>query len=167
MKQPVLYYHISVIHINGEWLVICELDPFLMMMVMFCFCFYFLLGLKTFLISGRKVEHDDQCGCSQTGLPVGDFAAFGLSCCPQPHTPDLIPGGALAAEPLLAHHPPDRTGVRVKVNKRCCCSSLLCSWKFKNVSFHSEKNWWISVFFPQNHMVCDYVYFRGAEDCSV
>ncbi|XP_028978155.2 adenylate cyclase type 9 isoform X2 [Esox lucius] len=42
-----------------------------------------LKGMKTYLISGRKLEHA-QCGCSQ------DF----LTPCPRPHTPDLIPGGA-------------------------------------------------------------------------
>ncbi|XP_029914317.1 adenylate cyclase type 9 isoform X2 [Myripristis murdjan] len=66
-----------------------------------------LKGLKTYLISGRKLEHDAQCGCSQ--LPVGEFAAVSLPSCPQSHTPDLIPGGAQAAESLLPHRPPDRT----------------------------------------------------------
>ncbi|XP_034441242.1 adenylate cyclase type 9 isoform X1 [Hippoglossus hippoglossus] len=70
-----------------------------------------LKGLQTYLISGRKLELDVQCGCSQVGLPGGDFAAVGLSSCPQPHTPDLIPGGAQAAELLLPHQPPDRIGV--------------------------------------------------------
>ncbi|XP_078134632.1 adenylate cyclase type 9 isoform X1 [Sander vitreus] len=67
-----------------------------------------LKGLKTYLISGRKLEHDVQCGCSQVGLPGGDFVGVSLSSCPQPRTPDLIPGGAQAAEPLLPHQPPDR-----------------------------------------------------------
>ena len=52
-----------------------------------------------------------QCGCSQLGLPGGDFVGISLASCPQPHTPDLIPGGAQAAEPLLPHQPPDRSGV--------------------------------------------------------
>ncbi|XP_022611208.1 adenylate cyclase type 9-like [Seriola dumerili] len=69
-----------------------------------------LKGLRTYLISGKKVEHDVQCGCSQVGLPGGDFVGVGLSSCPQPHTPDLIPGGAQAAEPLLPHQPSDRIG---------------------------------------------------------
>ncbi|XP_067438677.1 adenylate cyclase type 9 isoform X1 [Thunnus thynnus] len=69
-----------------------------------------LKGLKTYLISGRKWEHDVQCGCSQLGLPDGDFVGISLASCPQPHTPDLIPGGAQAAEPLLPHQPPDRSG---------------------------------------------------------
>ncbi|XP_019119526.1 adenylate cyclase type 9 isoform X2 [Larimichthys crocea] len=69
-----------------------------------------LKGLKTYLISGRKVEHDVQCGCSQVGLSGGDFVGVSLSSCPQSHTPDLIPGGAQAAEPLLAHQPLDRIG---------------------------------------------------------
>ncbi|XP_071360762.1 adenylate cyclase type 9 isoform X2 [Trachinotus anak] len=69
-----------------------------------------LKGLRTYLISGRKVEHDFQCGCSQVGLPGGDFVGVGLPPCPQPHTPDLIPGGAQAAEPLLPHQPSDRIG---------------------------------------------------------
>nr|XP_046263740.1 adenylate cyclase type 9 isoform X2 [Scatophagus argus] len=67
-----------------------------------------LKGLKTYLISGRKLEHDVQCGCSQVGLSGGDFVGVSLSSCSQPHTPDLIPGGAQAAEPLLLHQPPDR-----------------------------------------------------------
>ncbi|XP_028256570.1 adenylate cyclase type 9 [Parambassis ranga] len=70
-----------------------------------------LKGLKTYLISGRKSDHDvQQCGCSQVGLPGGDFVRVSLSSCPQPRTPDLIPGGAQAAEPLLPHQPPERTG---------------------------------------------------------
>ncbi|KAM7393906.1 hypothetical protein PAMP_020742 [Pampus punctatissimus] len=67
-------------------------------------------GLKTYLISGRKWEHDVQCGCSQLGLPAGEFVGISLAPCPQSHTPDLIPGGAQAAEPLLPHQPPDRSG---------------------------------------------------------
>nr|XP_019939511.1 PREDICTED: adenylate cyclase type 9-like [Paralichthys olivaceus] len=69
-----------------------------------------LKGLQTYLISGRKLELDVQCGFSQVGLPARDFAAVGLSSCPQSHTPDLIPGGAQAAELLLPHQPPDRIG---------------------------------------------------------
>ncbi|XP_040001329.1 adenylate cyclase type 9 [Xiphias gladius] len=69
-----------------------------------------LKGLKTYLISGRKLEHDVQCGCSQVGLPGGDFVGVGLSSCPQPRTPDLIPGGTQAADPLLPNQPPDRIG---------------------------------------------------------
>ncbi|XP_032399461.1 adenylate cyclase type 9 isoform X1 [Etheostoma spectabile] len=67
-----------------------------------------LKGLKTYLISGRKLELDVQCGYSQVGLPSGDFVGVSLSSCPQPRTPDLIPGGAQAAEPLLPHQLPDR-----------------------------------------------------------
>ncbi|CAJ1053210.1 adenylate cyclase type 9 [Xyrichtys novacula] len=63
-----------------------------------------LKGLKTYLISGRKLEHDVQCGCSQLGLSAG----VSLPSCPQPRTPDLIPGGAQAAEPLMPHQQPDR-----------------------------------------------------------
>ncbi|XP_049900153.1 adenylate cyclase type 9 isoform X4 [Epinephelus moara] len=69
-----------------------------------------LKGLKTYLISGRKLDHDMPCGCVQGGLSGGDFVSVGLSTCPQPRTPDLIPGGAQAAEPLLSHQPPDRIG---------------------------------------------------------
>ncbi|XP_074543943.1 adenylate cyclase type 9 isoform X2 [Halichoeres trimaculatus] len=65
-----------------------------------------LKGLKTYLISGRKLEHDVQCGCSQVGLSAG----VGLSSCAQPCTPDLIPGAAKASEPLLPHQQPDRVG---------------------------------------------------------
>lgn len=72
----------------------------------------FLLGLNTYLISGRKPDYDVHCGCSQMALPSGDFEGVGLSSCPQSRTPDLIPGGAQAGEPLLSHQPPDRTGVR-------------------------------------------------------
>lgn len=66
-----------------------------------------LKGLKTYLISVRKVEHGVQCGCSQVGLASGDFA--GLSR-PQCHTPDIISGGAHATDPLSVHHLSDRTG---------------------------------------------------------
>ncbi|XP_033479637.1 adenylate cyclase type 9 isoform X4 [Epinephelus lanceolatus] len=69
-----------------------------------------LKGLKTYLISGRKLDHDVPCGCAQVGLSGGDFVSVSLSTCPQPRTPDLIPGGAQAAEPLLSHQPPDRIG---------------------------------------------------------
>ncbi len=81
------------------------------------FCSCFSSGLKTYLISGRKLEHDAQCGCPQVGLPGGDFVGVNLSSCPQPRTPDLIPGGAQAAEPLLPHQPPDRIGVSQKKPK--------------------------------------------------
>lgn len=66
-----------------------------------------LKGLKTYLISVRKVEHGVQCGCSQVGLASGDFA--GLSR-PQCHTPDIISGGAHATDPLSLHQLSDRTG---------------------------------------------------------
>ncbi|XP_069570702.1 adenylate cyclase type 9 [Brachyistius frenatus] len=69
-----------------------------------------LKGMETYLISGRKPDHDVQCGCSQVGLPGGDFVGVNLSSCPQACTPDLIPGGAQAAEPMLPHQTPDRTG---------------------------------------------------------
>lgn len=86
-----------------------------------------------------------QCGCSQVGLSGGDFVGISLSSCPQPCAPDLIPGGAQAAEPLLPHQPPDRIGVsqkRLKVegetnpsavqlfiflnDDNCIISSFLC-----------------------------------------
>ncbi|XP_034398790.1 adenylate cyclase type 9 isoform X2 [Cyclopterus lumpus] len=63
-----------------------------------------LKGLKTYLISGRKLELE------QVGLSGGDLVAAGLSSCSQPRTPDRISGGAQAAEPLLSHQPPDRIG---------------------------------------------------------
>ncbi|XP_029596039.1 adenylate cyclase type 9 [Salmo trutta] len=44
-----------------------------------------LKGMKTYLISGRKLEHA-QCGCSQDILTP----------CPRPHTSALMPGGAAA-----------------------------------------------------------------------
>ncbi|KAK5866237.1 hypothetical protein PBY51_020443 [Eleginops maclovinus] len=67
-----------------------------------------LKGLKTYLISGRKVELDVQCGCSQVGLSGGELVGVGLTSFPQPCTPDLIPGGAQAAEPPLRNQPLDR-----------------------------------------------------------
>ncbi|XP_034095018.1 LOW QUALITY PROTEIN: adenylate cyclase type 9 [Gymnodraco acuticeps] len=67
-----------------------------------------LKGLKTYLISGRKVELDAQCVCPQVGLSGGEMGGVGLSSCPQPGTPDLIPGGPQAAEPPLRHQPLDR-----------------------------------------------------------
>lgn len=57
--------------------------------------------MKTYLISGRKFEHDVQHGCSQVGRSVGDIVGVGLSPSPKPRAPDLISGGAQAAEPLL------------------------------------------------------------------
>lgn len=80
--------------------------------------FVLLLELKTYLISGRKPDHDVQCGCSQMALPGEDFEGVSRSSCPPTHTPDLIPGGAKAAEPLLPHQPPDRIGVRGKPHMR-------------------------------------------------
>uniref|UniRef100_A0A3Q3IDS1 Adenylate cyclase type 9 n=1 Tax=Monopterus albus TaxID=43700 RepID=A0A3Q3IDS1_MONAL len=87
-----------------------------------------LKGLKTYLISGRKLEYDGQCGYPQVGLTGGDFVGVGLSSCPHPHTPDLIPGGAQAAEPLLPRQTPGRIGVRIKVefNLTCALFPLLC-----------------------------------------
>lgn len=81
------------------------------------FCLCFSSGLKTYLISGRKLEHDVQCCCPQMGLSGGDFVGVSLSSCPQPRTPDLIPGGAQAAEPLLPHQTPDRIGVSQEKQK--------------------------------------------------
>jgi len=71
--------------------------------------------MKTYLISGKKLDYDGQCGCSQMGLQGGDFVGVSLPSCPQPRTPDLIPGGAQAAESLLPHQPTERTGVRLRV----------------------------------------------------
>jgi len=72
-------------------------------------------GLKTYLISGRKLEPETQCGRSQVGLSDGDVAGAGLSSSgPQPRTPDLVSGGARAAEPLLSHQRPDGIGVSRK-----------------------------------------------------
>ncbi|XP_032418528.1 adenylate cyclase type 9 [Xiphophorus hellerii] len=65
-----------------------------------------LKGMKTYLISGRKPDHDVQCGCS---LPGGEFVGVNVPSCPQPRTPDLIHGAAQAAESLLPHKPSDRT----------------------------------------------------------
>nr|XP_040042509.1 adenylate cyclase type 9 [Gasterosteus aculeatus aculeatus] len=68
-----------------------------------------LKGLKTYLISGRRLELvDAQCSCSQVGLSGRDLGGVSLSSCPQARAPDLIPEGAEAAEPLLPHQPPDR-----------------------------------------------------------
>lgn len=67
-----------------------------------------LKGLKTYLISGRKSECEVQCGCSQVGLPSGDFAGLKLLSCGQPHTPAIIPGGAQAENPLVPHQLPER-----------------------------------------------------------
>lgn len=83
--------------------------------VIFYFCFS--SGLKTYLISGRKFEHNVQCGCSQVGRSGGDFVRVSLSPCPQPCTLHLISGGAQAAQPLLPHQPPDRMGVSMKTLK--------------------------------------------------
>lgn len=66
-----------------------------------------LKGLKTYLISGRKVEHGVQCGCSQVGSV--DFMGLNLAR-PQCHSPDIIPGGAQATDPLSLHQLSDRTG---------------------------------------------------------
>ncbi|XP_024115571.1 adenylate cyclase type 9 isoform X2 [Oryzias melastigma] len=68
-----------------------------------------LKDVKTYLISGRKLGNDVHCGCCQVGLAGG--ALVGLPLCPQSRTPDLIPGGAHAAESQLSHHLPDRTAV--------------------------------------------------------
>lgn len=61
--------------------------------------------MKTYLISGRKLEHDVPCGCS-------DFVS--RSPHPQPRTPDLIARGVQAAQVLLTHSGPDKVGVSIK-----------------------------------------------------
>ncbi|XP_011479271.1 adenylate cyclase type 9 [Oryzias latipes] len=68
-----------------------------------------LKGVKTYLISGRKLGNNVHCGCCQVGLAGG--ALVSLPLCPQSRTPDLIPGGAHAAESQLPHHMADRTAV--------------------------------------------------------
>ncbi|PWA14886.1 hypothetical protein CCH79_00014257 [Gambusia affinis] len=80
-------------------------------------------GMKTYLISGRKPGHDVQCGCSQVGLPGGEFLGVNVPSCPQPRTPDLIHGAAQAAESLLPHKPSDRT-VPPCVFHGTVCSSM-------------------------------------------
>ncbi|KAM9857144.1 adenylate cyclase type 9 [Aulostomus maculatus] len=82
-----------------------------------------LKGLKTYLISRRKWDRDMQCSCSQLGPPGGDFVGISRPSCPQAHTPDLILGGAQAAEPLLPNQPPDRTGIPVVVSRSEVLSS--------------------------------------------
>ncbi|XP_055365078.1 adenylate cyclase type 9 isoform X2 [Betta splendens] len=84
-----------------------------------------LKGLRTYLISGRKLNYDEQWGCAQMGLPSGDFVGDGLLSCPQPHSPDLTPDGTQVAEPLLPQQPPDRTVVRVKSS--CVSQSAVLS----------------------------------------
>ncbi|XP_028299824.1 adenylate cyclase type 9 [Gouania willdenowi] len=69
-----------------------------------------LKGLRTYLISGRKLDHELQCGCSLVGVSVGVHEGVNRPSCPQPHTPDLIPGGAHAAEPLQPHQSAERKG---------------------------------------------------------
>lgn len=69
-----------------------------------------LKGLKTYLISGRKSEHEVQCGCPQVGLSSGDFAGLSLLSHPQSHTPDVIPGGVRAVDPLSPHQLSERIG---------------------------------------------------------
>lgn len=59
------------------------------------------------------------------GLPSGDCTGVGLFSRPQPHTPDLIPDGAQAAEPLLPQQPADWAGLRVKVKNNAHHNQLL------------------------------------------
>uniref|UniRef100_A0A3Q2QLJ3 adenylate cyclase n=1 Tax=Fundulus heteroclitus TaxID=8078 RepID=A0A3Q2QLJ3_FUNHE len=63
-----------------------------------------LKGMKTYLISGRKLDHDVHCGCSQAGLPGGEFVGVNVPSCPQPRTPDLIHGAA-QVPPCVFHGP--------------------------------------------------------------
>lgn len=58
--------------------------------------------MKTYLISGRRPEHDVPRGCSD---------CVSRSPHPQPHTPDLISRGVQAAQVLLSHADADRVGV--------------------------------------------------------
>lgn len=71
---------------------------------------FFHAGMKTYLISGRKLEQDVQCGCSQARRSRGDSAL-----CSQPCTLELISGGAAqaVAQPPLVHQPPDKMLVSV------------------------------------------------------
>ncbi|XP_019744737.1 adenylate cyclase type 9 isoform X2 [Hippocampus comes] len=66
-----------------------------------------LKGLKTYLISGKKLGYDVQYGCSQMET---DFVGMSLPACTQYHAPEIIHGGGQAAEPLLPNQPPDKTG---------------------------------------------------------
>ncbi|XP_038163288.1 adenylate cyclase type 9-like isoform X1 [Cyprinodon tularosa] len=63
-----------------------------------------LKGMKTYLISGRKLDHDVPCACSQGG----EFVGVNVPSCPQPCTPDLIHGAAQATESLLPQKPSDK-----------------------------------------------------------
>ncbi|XP_053711008.1 adenylate cyclase type 9-like [Synchiropus splendidus] len=67
-----------------------------------------LKGMRTYLISGKMWECDVQCSCPQMRAPGGEIVGVSHPSCP--HGPDLILGGAQAAEPLLLHQPADRTG---------------------------------------------------------
>lgn len=62
--------------------------------------------MKTYLISGRKLEHDVQCGCSH-----GDSAL-----CLQPSTLEVV-------QPSLAHQPLDKKLVSVSEDELRRCFS--------------------------------------------
>ncbi|XP_077380342.1 adenylate cyclase type 9 isoform X2 [Festucalex cinctus] len=66
-----------------------------------------LKGLKTYLISGRKLGNDVQCGRSQLG---SDFVGMSLVASTQYHTPEITHSGVQAAEPLLPNQSSDKTG---------------------------------------------------------
>lgn len=71
-------------------------------------CIGSLSGMKTYLISGKKLERDVPCGCS-------DFVS--RSPHPQPRTPDLISRGVQAAQVLLTHTGPEKVGGVLKKPK--------------------------------------------------
>lgn len=119
------------------------------------FFFRFSSGLKTYLISGRKSEHDVQCGCSQVGHSGGDFVGVGLSPYPQPRTPDLISRGAQAALPVLPHQPPDRLGVSNEDGNCCIISYFLWGWKHSYATLcrdivisRAASVWYVFIFQP-------------------
>ncbi|XP_077426043.1 adenylate cyclase type 9 [Vanacampus margaritifer] len=66
-----------------------------------------LKGLKTYLISGRKLGYDVQCGCSQLG---SDFVGSSLGAGTQCHASEITYGGVQVAEPLLPNQSSDKTG---------------------------------------------------------
>ncbi|XP_077574412.1 adenylate cyclase type 9 [Stigmatopora nigra] len=66
-----------------------------------------LKGLKTYLISGRKLERNLHCGCPHLGC---DFTGMRLSSCMHCYAPENIHGGVKAAESYLANQQPKMSG---------------------------------------------------------
>lgn len=112
----------------------------------------FCTGMKTYLISGRRLEHDLQCGCSQVKRSGGD--SISMVPCSQPRTLDLISGGAQVAQP---QQPPDKmvVGIRKASVKHITYECHIC--RFLKVLYYAKFT--LSKFSGGNMRLLPNIYF--------